>query len=956
MTPDLRGRLLAQYMYDELEKIASKFPKVISSLPKVMAKFRKKYPGGLPEAPSPRAPFLPTYKGKLPTAPPKLQTQQAGQQAVSPVQSIPSGAKGSTQQMPDLDSRINELSQKIRGSENLSMQEVKKMNDELRALRQQRSEMRNASPTQATSKDGFDPIPDRTDAMEYPKRIDGKLTQPDWPLEQTVKLKRNPPSNKPPATKATAAETPPPPTKAPTPTSTKSTSKPGTFEPDGSVPMIRRDPGPGPDKNPIYETTEHLRRIDDEIKTLSDDISNADTLFADLKGDDRMFRDMKAFAAKRNKRKIEALEAEKNALQNPSPEAKAKAVSAIDGEIQELEKQIAGNERILQRGDYPDGSDVNLMTQEINAELKQRVAEFKIRKGIIEGSSTKPSPPTSTKPASESLEQTVELRRNPQSNKPPAKSEPVEETAEISRPSNTKNTSKPSSETTPAGRAQEDDVFADLWNDFTTGTTGPVKQTGKPINEATAKIERPMTNQRAKQPERSNDSFFDADDVTQTGAIPGVTGTASRTPSQIIGDLDQAALPRGVQRQELFRAADSGFITGSMAQEVMSNPQLARQLEDAGVVINQNFGDDFAASLNKYKQSGALDDMPAGEYTPQMFDNVRLKARYSGDVIEEGDGLIRDNLGEVIGEVSENGGYRIFDQKEKSVSRLVEDISNGNNKLTTLAPGAEISDDALQQVLVKANKTEPVNFTTVNYGGQKYVVDPNSGRIIGKKTETGIQGVDPRETKPLKERLDAASRNSLPVPEGNNGLYTRDQLSQMSQAELSVIPRSEGGRGVQTLDDFKALEREAQEADRLWRQASELRKGGPRYQAELEALNQERKALRREYAEAREELSATLLERRTDQLRNNAGEFGQEIEESLKYLEQRKVPFFENAPLVGAGKGYVTPPTPGGILGDSSGTSKALGIGAAGLGAYALLSGGEDSSGSNNYGGQYGGY
>ncbi len=463
--------------------------------------------------------------------------------------------------------------------------------------------------------------------------------------------------------------------------------------------------------------------------------------------------------------------------------------------------------------------------------------------------------------------------------------------------------------------------------------------------------------------------------------LPGIAYGNAEKRSRIVSELPVEQLPAGFERQQVFRSVESGYITGSMAEEVLKNPALADELRNAGVAINKNYSDDFVNEIAKFKKTKNLDDLPAGDFDEGAFrllgDDLQPQLRPGTtaaldttpippspvDFIripqKSGQFIVHPETKQVLGARLDNGKIRIFDAKERSVERFKQGVGQRNPEVRELAPGAVITDDAIQQVLVRNRRTEPIQLTTVNYGGNQYVVHPNSNAIIGKKTPNGIEGVDPRDVAPLRTRLQDAKRREMPVPQGNNGLYSKEQIAQFKasgdEAALQTIPISEGGRGVQTLDDFKVLEREAQEADRLWRQATELRKGGPEYKAQLETLNQERLKLREQYTRAREDLSTTLLTRRTEQLGSNAQGVEPELEQALKYLESRKIPFFQSTPLVGSGKGYVTPPTPGGILGDSSPMSKALGVGAVGLGGYALLGGGDEPT-ETSYSGQYGGY
>ena len=439
----------------------------------------------------------------------------------------------------------------------------------------------------------------------------------------------------------------------------------------------------------------------------------------------------------------------------------------------------------------------------------------------------------------------------------------------------------------------------------------------------------------------------------------------SSNPREAIDNLigDQS-IDMGNLRNRLYNEAGGGLVTGQLAKEVAANPELAQKLQRAGLVLDPNLGDDVGRKISNFrlKEHPGLNDLPAGEFTPEqakLFGKDRLA--FEGDVVTF--------RGEAAGKVVD-GKVKIFTPEERSSQKFKDYFLGSENtaprknafgevsysqggkirqqELEALAPGAQISGDdfaALQANRSKMGGDMP-EFKTLDWGGDKYIYDNTGNKIIGRRSvDGGIVGVNPVEVEVLQTRMNEYKKADLlknNPPQGSNGTYSTEQLKTMGEAEKRLIPFSEGGRKVETLDDFKRLESEAQEADRLYNQAYAMRGQGAEYANQLAEIKAARLKLRNEYRNAREGLSASMLKRRQSQI--GAGSIvdeAPEIESALKYLEERKVPFFNSTPLKGTEKGYKTPPTPGGILGDASPAMKAVGLGAVGLGAYGLMTSGQ---------------
>ena len=98
-------------------------------------------------------------------------------------------------------------------------------------------------------------------------------------------------------------------------------------------------------------------------------------------------------------------------------------------------------------------------------------------------------------------------------------------------------------------------------------------------------------------------------------------------------------------------------------------------------------------------------------------------------------------------------------------------------------------------------------------------------------------------------------------------MYSAGQLEKMSPDQKRLIPYSEGGTGVQTIDDFKQLEQQALDAERLFNEQLNAVPYSQRSRAKktLKDLENTKIELRERYRDSRLKLQSEYQEIRRKQ-------------------------------------------------------------------------------------------
>jgi len=448
--------------------------------------------------------------------------------------------------------------------------------------------------------------------------------------------------------------------------------------------------------------------------------------------------------------------------------------------------------------------------------------------------------------------------------------------------------------------------------------------------------------------------------LTRDGTLVDATGTRNPPKKQPVGSptlkpgdplkppssyknvdeliADQSfALPDGVRTS----IKDSGIVAGEAVKQM--DPRTVNFLREKGVVVSADL--DPRALSNYAKDTSNVRNLPSGKVM-DATDPGKAETLKKLGLKREGTTVKHVESGKIVGDIG-GDGLVLFDQKRISTEAALKGASSGN--VTKLENGAVLKMDDL--TAAAASKNSNLNhLKEVKQGKDTFLINANNGQVVGKKQGGNVVGVDRQEVAMLEQRFEDTQRRELLqsiTPEGSNGLYTPEQIQKMGPEQKRLIPYTEGGTGVKTVDDFKMLEQRALDAERLFNEQAGARKlfgnsdESKKAYAELEKTKLD---LREQYREARESLIAQYQETATKQMNGTLPDTNaREVEEALKYLQEREVGFFNTTPLKNNTKGYKLPETPGGILGDSA--KIGLGVGAAGLGAYALL-GGSGSGGS----------
>ena len=413
--------------------------------------------------------------------------------------------------------------------------------------------------------------------------------------------------------------------------------------------------------------------------------------------------------------------------------------------------------------------------------------------------------------------------------------------------------------------------------------------------------------------------------------------------------------------------APNGFITTRNAEKL--SPEALQKLNEAGVIVS-NMDDATAASIQAFKADSSK--LPVGEMS--LNDAERLLGGngsslyiYKGESGAGSIGKVFDSgTGSAIG-VVEGQNVRFFTPAERSqnkfISRMTDTDNYAKNGLSTLDEGATITANDISKASI-SNKELTNDIQTFKMDGKNYAYDRRQARIIGEqKADGSITGVNADEANRIQDRLNNSYANELknaPFNVGENGLYSPEDLAKMEPGLKRQIPRSEGGLGVNTIDDFKSLETEALNAERIANVMKGTEQGvifraKGRLTPELEA---QQRALREEYKQARDQLMKEYQDALAAHYKGTtplSEEALKKIEGDLKYLQDRKVPYFDSNTLYSNKKGLRSPETPEGILGNKGGTlATGLGLGAVGtIGAMGMLGGGNQEEQYDPYAGQY---
>lgn len=397
-------------------------------------------------------------------------------------------------------------------------------------------------------------------------------------------------------------------------------------------------------------------------------------------------------------------------------------------------------------------------------------------------------------------------------------------------------------------------------------------------------------------------------------------------------------LPEGVRTS----IKDSGIVAGDAVKQM--DPETVNFLRQKGVVVAPDLD---ARALSTYaKDTSNVKNLPSGLLVQSSDSGANATLQKMGLEFGRGGVLIHKQSGKVVGSTA-GGKAVLFDQKRISTEAALKGASTGS--VTKLEKDAVLKMDDLTAAASQGNSNLN-HLKEVKQGRDTFLINANNGQVVGKKQGGNVVGVDSQEVAMLEQRFEDTQRRELLqsiTPEGSNGLYSPEQIQKMGPEQKRLIPYTEGGTGIKTVDDFKMLEQRALDAERLFNEQAGAKKlfgnsdESKKAYAELEKTKLD---LREQYREARESLIAQYQETATKQMNGTLPDTNaREVEEALKYLQEREVGFFNTTPLKNNTKGYKLPETPGGILGDSA--KMGLGIGAAGLGAYALL-GGSGSGGS----------